>query len=46
MAANGATKGKEESKVDEPVERDELGRVIFCLQDFENPLIIHFKTDD
>jgi len=29
-----------------PVERDDHGRVIFCLQDFENPIIVHFKTDD
>ena len=48
--AKTATK-KEESKVeevihDEPVNRDEQGRIIFTIQDFENTLIIHFATQD
>lgn len=30
----------------EPVERDAEGRIIFCQQDFENALIVHFKTND
>jgi len=41
---------EEESKVEEvcdaPVERDELGRIIFKVQDFENTHIIHFATKD
>lgn len=41
---------EEESKVEEvndaPIERDELGRIIFKIQDFENTHIIHFATKD
>ena len=51
-AANGK-KGKEEGKTEEkpeeegePVVRDELGRIQFAAADFENPLIVHFKTLD
>jgi hypothetical protein len=29
-----------------PIERDELGRVLFTLPDFENTSIVHFKTTD
>lgn len=29
-----------------PVERNELGQIIFVQQDFENTLIVHFKTTD
>lgn len=43
-----AAEKKEDSKVeevfDEPVQRDELGRIMFQTQDFENTLIIHFST--
>jgi len=42
---NGAGK-KEEEENNEPVPRDELGRIIFAPQDFEEPIIIHFKTLD
>lgn len=43
--------GKEEEKngkeeAEEPVIRDEQGRTIFLTADFENPIIIHFKTAD
>lgn len=46
-ATNGNSKveSKEEEK-DVPVERDSEGRVVFCQQDFENTLIVHFKTTD
>ena len=37
---------KEEEEKGEPVERDEKGRIIFCQKDFENTLIVHFKTED
>ena len=40
---------KEEEKKEEnnePVQRDEQGRIIFLTPDFENPIIIHFKTED
>lgn len=41
---------KEEEKVEEPedeeVKRDELGRIIFKIADFEEPKIVHFKTDE
>ena len=42
-------KKEEEIKVEEPaeaLERDEKGRLIFCQNDFENTLIVHFKTTD
>lgn len=45
--ANGTAGGKEaEAENDEPVQRDEQGRIIFHVQDFENPLILHFATKD
>jgi hypothetical protein len=39
---------KGEEKVEEivAVERDEQGRIIFSLQDFENTIIVHFVTKD
>lgn len=41
---------KEEAKAEEPEEapvvRDEHGRIQFLTQDFENTLIVHFKTED
>ena len=42
---------KEETKTENvedntPLERDEKGRLIFCQNDFENTLIVHFKTTD
>ena len=40
---NGAE--KEEIKEEEVI-RDEQGRIIFVQQDFENTLIVHFKTQD
>ena len=46
-AAYGATNGnKEEEEKTHVVERDAEGRVVFCQQDFENTLIVHFKTTD
>ena len=42
---NGNSK-EEEVKEAEPVQRDEQGRIIFCLADFENTLIVHYKTED
>lgn len=42
---NGAAAEKED-EADTPVERDSEGRVVFCQQDFENTLIVHFKTTD
>jgi hypothetical protein len=39
-----AAEAKEE--VNDPVQRDDQGRIIFCQQDFENTLIVHFKTED
>jgi len=43
---NGGEAKEEEVKELETVVRDELGRIIFCMQDFENTLIVHFKTTD
>lgn len=37
---------KVEEENDEPVAKDEQGRIIFVPQDFEEPIIIHFKTLD
>ena len=39
------TDGKEEEK-EEEIQRDDQGRIIFVQQDFENTLIVHFKTQD
>ena len=38
------TKGEED--FDEPIERDEKGRVVFKVNDFENTHIVHFSTSD
>jgi len=46
VATNGEAAKEEEAAEVAPVERDEQGRIIFCLQDFENTLIVHFKTED
>lgn len=49
-AASKQTVNQEESKAEEnfeeAVERDEKGRIIFCVKDFENTHIIHFTTKD
>ena len=37
---------KVEEEVEEAVQRDEKGRVIFQVKDFENTHIIHFSTKD
>lgn len=37
---------KEEDDTPVPVERNDLGQIIFVQQDFENTLIVHFKTTD
>jgi hypothetical protein len=40
-------KDEKKNGVEEEVPiRDEQGRVIFLTQDFENPIIVHFKTND
>lgn len=45
-AAVAQTNGKEEEAEVEEVERDDLGRVLFKLQDFDQPHILAFKTED
>jgi len=42
---NGAAVNQEEQE-DVKVERDAEGRIIFTQQDFENTLIVHYKTTD
>jgi hypothetical protein len=37
---------KEAAAEDYKVERDDQGRIVFCKEDFENTLIVHFKTED
>jgi hypothetical protein len=37
---------KVEEEVDQPLEKDALGRIIFQVKDFENTHIIHFSTQD
>jgi len=44
--AKKVSNGLNAEEKDEPVLRDEMGRVIFHQQDFENALILHFKTND
>lgn len=43
---NGTVAAKVEEETDVPIERDSEGRVVFTQQDFENTLIVHFKTTD
>lgn len=43
---NGHGEAKPAEEQTEPVERDEKGRLVLCQKDFENTLIVHFKTLD
>ena len=45
-ASNADAAGEAKEEVIEAVQRDDQGRIIFCQQDFENTLIVHYKTED
>lgn len=45
-AADKEEKKAEVQEPEGPIERDEQGRVIFHVADFENTIIVHFKTND
>lgn len=44
--ANGTQEESKAKEDDYEIKRDDQGRIIFVHQDFENTLIVHFKTTD